>query len=288
MDILDYVYESLEFKELSIVLKYLYQGKKNISYEEFKDLIIKFGLKIMENYLKTNDLIDEIFFFSIEEKLPTYGSYYLEINEIVIRDDKIKNLYNGDIKELLVIFHELNHFKINCDLIKENYNFDLLRVLKEKIIANNIDYYYTKNYSLFSEEVYADLLSIKNLFAFLSYSEIKLSKIDYLVLEKYLLKLKEDYNNNVRDFTHTLKINDNYLPYEEVFDMCVFRNCSYLIDNPILNIEYYNEAGIIKKRTIEELTQLYEIESDMNRKKLIKDIILNNSREFVKQIKVKK
>ena len=288
MDLLYGVYESLEFKELGIILNELYQGKKKISYDKFCKLIIKFGLKIMENYLKINDLFDEKFSFSIEEKLPIYGRYYSLINEIVISDVKIKNLYDGDIKELLVIFHELNHFKIKCDLIKENYSFDLLRVLKEKIVESNIDYYYSKNYSLFSEEVYADLLSVKNLFDFLSYFQIKLSKFDYEVLKKYLLKLKEDYSNNIRDFTHTLKIKDNYLPYEEVFDMFILSNSSYLKDYPILNIEYYYESGIVKKRTFEELTMLYVLESSSNRKKLIQDIILKNTCEFIKKLKVKK
>ena len=157
----------------------------------------------------------------------------------------------------------------------------MIKVLKEKILANNIDFYYTKNYSLFSEEVYADLLSVKSLIEFLEQANIKLSRLDYELLEKYLKKLKEDYQNNMRDFTHTLKIKNDYLTYEEAFDLYISKNPIALCDYPILNIEYYYKDGVVIKRTVEELVSLYK-EEDLDKKQLIKEIIINNSLGIIK------
>ena len=92
MDVLDKVYESLEFKELGKVIKDIYLGKKDISYDEFKDLIISFGLKVMKTYLEENALQDEMYSFLIEKGTHISGSYYPEINEIVINDLEIKKI----------------------------------------------------------------------------------------------------------------------------------------------------------------------------------------------------
>ena len=94
---------------------------------------------------------------------------------ITINEKVIYDIYLGKINSMIIIFHELNHFKVFYDLRLEKINFDLIRIAKEELIRLSEDdnekqtefivdksQYYVDNYKLYSEEKFVDLVKAHN------------------------------------------------------------------------------------------------------------------------------
>ena len=162
-------------KTLSNRVDWKFCISKFITYDEFKIMIHTFIVEIMELFLEDNKYSDDTYEVCFK-KLPrsVNGEFVADGNILVISDDVIKRIYNGKLDDLVVIFHELNHFKLKYDVLNGVINLDTCRIVKEMLIMNDDlnsssynntfnksisrnDFYYYDNYRVFSEEVIANI-----------------------------------------------------------------------------------------------------------------------------------
>ena len=185
---------------------------------------------------------------------------------------------------LEVFFHELNHFKIYCDIEVGTPNICLYRILKEKLAMESIDKhdrnYYDANYSLYSEEIYVEFLELMDFLKFIKLIDHKRfdSVFDELI-EATSTRLKDIINrwsNETRNLYRVIHFNNDYMNINDIFDLQLRDNKKWLEEYPLLKIEYYiDEYGNIVKRNIGELRELLKIETDNKRKEFICMLILN-------------
>ena len=241
----------------------------------------------MKNYLeKTGFIKDERFkkirFSSGNLSGKILGSHYE--GNIVIDEKVIEGLYNGKLDMLEAFFHELNHFKIYCDIEVGTPNICLYRILKEKLARESIDKhdrnYYYANYSLYSEEIYVEFLALMDFLKFIKLVDSKRfdSVFDEL-REATSTRLKDIINrwsNETRNLYRVIHFNNDYMNINDIFDLQLRDNKKWLEDYPLLKIEYYiDESGNIVKRNIGELREVLKIETDNKRKEFICMLILN-------------
>ena len=241
----------------------------------------------MKNYLEETGLVKDERFKKIRfssGKLPgkILGSHYE--GNIVIDEKVIEGLYNGKLEMLEVFFHELNHFKIYCDIEVGTPNICLYRILKEKLAMESIDKhdrnYYDANYSLYSEEIYVEFLALMDFLKFIKLIDHK--RFDFVfdeLIEATSTRLKDIINrwsNETRNLYRVIHFNNDYMNINDIFDLQLRDNKKWLEEYPLLKIEYYiDEYGNIVKRNIGELRELLKIETDNKRKEFICMLILN-------------
>lgn len=270
-----------------VIRDILHKRKKDTVYEAFKSHLIFLGESIMKNYLEETGLVKDERFKKIRfssGKLPgkILGSHYE--GNIVIDEKVIEGLYNGKLEMLEVFFHELNHFKIYCDIEVGTPNICLYRILKEKLAMESIDKhdrnYYDANYSLYSEEIYVEFLALMDFLKFIKLIDHKRfdSVFDELI-EATSTRLKDIINrwsNETRNLYRVIHFNNDYMNINDIFDLQLRDNKKWLEEYPLLKIEYYiDEYGNIVKRNIGELRELLKIETDNKRKEFICMLILN-------------
>ena len=270
-----------------VIRNILHKRKKDTVYEAFKSHLIFLGESIMKNYLEETGLVKDERFKKIRfssGKLPgkILGSHYE--GNIVIDEKVIEGLYNGKLEMLEVFFHELNHFKIYCDIEVGTPNICLYRILKEKLAMESIDKhdrnYYDANYSLYSEEIYVEFLALMDFLKFIKLIDHKRfdSVFDELI-EATSTRLKDIINrwsNETRNLYRVIHFNNDYMNINDIFDLQLRDNKKWLEEYPLLKIEYYiDEYGNIVKRNIGELRELLKIETDNKRKEFICMLILN-------------
>ena len=129
------IIKNQDFKDLINALKDINNKTKvTISNHEFKELLINFFYAIMKSYLTKSNLLDnknyQNFSFQIQE-LPRNidGKYVIKESTIIINESIILDIYHGNFHNLKTIFHELNHFKVDCDLENSIPNINLYRIL---------------------------------------------------------------------------------------------------------------------------------------------------------------
>ena len=276
------------FKVVDKVIRdILHKRKKDTVYEAFKSHLIFLGESIMKNYLEETGLVKDERFKKIRfssGKLPgkILGSHYE--GNIVIDEKVIEGLYNGKLEMLEVFFHELNHFKIYCDIEVGTPNICLYRILKEKLAMESIDKhdrnYYDANYSLYSEEIYVEFLTLIDFLKFIKLIDHK--RFDTVfdeLIEATSTRLKDIINrwsNETRNLYRVIHFNNDYMNINDIFDLQLRDNKKWLEEYPLLKIEYYiDEYGNIVKRNIGELRELLKIETDNKRKEFICMLILN-------------
>lgn len=287
MDILnELILKTKNFEILGNVLKNHHLKKEElqpiISYEEFKETIKAFVEKVMVTLLENTDYPKDKYSFSFKQmRLSNRGNFFPENNEIVINEDVIKKLYQGNLSELTTIFHELNHFKIKYELKSGKINQDLVRIVKENLLRTAIfeksTGYYECNYRVFSEEKVVERNAIKNLIFFLQNANINLPDHEMQELERRISNNNRQYENYLRDLRYNVNFNSYFLDFEEAFDVMIIYNQNWL-EYPQLCIEYYqDEAGKVKKRTIEQLKEMLNDEMDEDIKQYIKQLLIPNS-----------
>lgn len=263
-----------------------------MSYDAFKDLIKQFVEEIMLNYLSKLNLL-EIKKCSciVKNNLPIKirGYYNYDENRIVINEDVIKKIYNGNMTEILVLFHELNHFKTKFDIIKEETSYNLIQILKEMLLREAInqdekrltkgmseDQYYKCNYSLYREENYVNVMAITDLNLFIEKIGIELTAEQTKKLDEILSTSLKNYTDYNRDFTYILTYNNYHMNFEDAFELELKRYPEWLIKFPLLQTEYYKTGeGKIVKRSVEELKNLISEEKNIKKIEFIKYLIMH-------------
>ena len=248
---------------------------KLVTYQEFKDDIYNYIISIMYNFLDNNGFSNDKCTVIIKDLPKKHRGFFLDCQEydnlLVIDEEVIKNIYDGHIEKLLIIFHELNHFKVKYDIKSGVINENIVRIIKEKLIRTckdiysfsslDSDDYYYDNYNVYSEEIYVNLQAKKSfLYMLKSLTNNKLIQSEFTKIfkEEYgdeIAKEAKKYRNHLRDISSRSDFNDYYLNFEEAFDLLVVDNPKWL-DYPQISIEYYlDENNKVQKRSIEQLQE---------------------------------
>ncbi len=240
--------------------------KEYISYNEFRLLIKNFTLDIMKYYLDRINAVNykepyvSIFHYKHSRR------YDSKFNKITIDEDVVCNIYEGNISDMVTVFHELVHFQMFFDInYRKMVNEDTIRIVKEDLISsyirkNNLSSgrsYYADNYVYLSSEIYAEKEGINLLveFLYLVYRSVFWSKKD-LYNKMYLIEegIRKDtpdyekrYKKKIRYFSNLGEFLKEYISFEDVFDYLVKYNPEWL-EYPQISAEYEMNDGIIKKR----------------------------------------
>lgn len=274
---------------------------KLTKYDDFKNDIYNFIVSIMNDFLESSGFNNDKCVVDFKKLSNLKKGFYFGSEEnhlLVINEEVIRNIYDGDIEEFMAILHELNHFKVQCDIKSGKINEDIVRIIKEKLIRKSArdpfgeidsikskktgyeyvnDDYYCDNYDVYSEEIYVNLQAKKDLL-FIIKSLTKDTSIQQKITKVFEDGYKDEierYNNHERDFTNSLIFNSFYLSYEEAFDLLVTDNPDWLSYSQ-LNIEYYiGENNKIQKRSIEQLLELMNSTNNFEKKAYINSLIYN-------------
>ena len=290
--------ENFEDENVKIITNLLkkcftnYQREQNFSFsklltfQEFKENIYNFITSIMHKFLDNYNFGSDKCTVMIIPLSKKNKGFFLNSekygNLIVINEEVIRNIYDGHIEDFIVIFHELNHFKIKYDIESGIINEDTVRIIKEKLIRTSEDrysfnpqdsnYYYCDNYEVYSEEIYANLQAKKDFLLMLkSLTDNKLIQEEFSSIfeEEYkdeMANEKKRYNNHIRDLSSRSDFNDYSLSFEDAFDLLVTDNPKWL-KYPQISIEYYiDENNKIQKRSIRQLQE--QLNSSNNHDKI--------------------
>lgn len=194
------------------------------------------------------------------------GRWVSKYNEITINEDVVRNIYEGNMRDMISIFHELVHFQMFYDInYRKLVNEDTIRIVKEELIEdyireNNLrsnKSYYKDNYVYLSSEIYAEKEGINLLveFLYLVYKSVIESKKDLYdkmyVIEEEIRKDTPDYEkrykNKLRYFREIKEFPDKWVSYEEVFDYLVKFNSEWL-EYPQISAQYEIVNGIVNKK----------------------------------------
>lgn len=240
--------------------------KEYISYDEFRLLIKNLIFDIMKYYLDRINVVNchgpYVRVFHFEHS----GGWVSKYNEITINEDVVRNIYEGNMRDMISIFHELVHFQMFYDInYRKLVNEDTIRIVKEELIEdyireNNLrsnNSYYKDNYVYLSSEIYAEKEGINLLveFLYLVYKSVIGSKKDLYdkmyVIEEEIRKDTPDYEKRykkkLRYFREIKEFPDKWVSYEEVFDYLVKFNSEWL-EYPQISAQYEIVNGIINKK----------------------------------------
>lgn len=286
--------EAMEFFNFfhKLMLKIVGKDVEIITYEEFKDLFIKFGKSIAKNYCEEYYEKDNLQIV-IEDLKKISGMYLNNRNLIVINEKDVSKIYyEYDLEGLISLFHELYHYKVQVDIKKGIVNDEIAKCIKEGLLDNlsrnsdNINsfktkgaycelqnsnnYYYTDNYRNYFEECLANISAYKTIKVFLilvakinNYPMGSIEKAKEELDNTYdgkILEAEQLYENRIKNFVHTtLPINSYYADFDEIFD-CFIKDNKKWLEYEIISLEYVldKETGKVRKRTIEELYTLKE------------------------------
>ena len=240
--------------------------KEYISYDEFRLLIKNLIFDIMKYYL---DRINVVNYYGPYVKVFHFehsGMWVSKYNEITINEDVVRNIYEGNMRDMISIFHELVHFQMFYDInYRKLVNEDTIRIVKEELIEdyireNNLrsnKSYYKDNYVYLSSEIYAEKEGINLLveFLYLVYKSVIGSKKDLYdkmyVIEEEIRKDTPDYEKRykkkLRYFREIKEFTDKWVSYEEVFDYLVKFNSEWL-EYPQISAQYEIVNGIVNKK----------------------------------------
>ena len=267
---------------------------KYISYNDFRMMLHTFIVEIMCFFLEDTKYSDDtydVYFKKLPRKVK--GEFSNKENILIISDDIIKSIYDGNLDDIDTIFHELNHFKVKYELRSGVINKDVCRIAKETLIRYDEgrpnhklgkilkgkdiyidDFYYRDNYLNYSEEVIVRIRASKDMILFskmlVIFGNLSNKNKAFEVLDNKLNDMIKDdkirYNYYNRDLRLNPMFNNNFLDFDEAFDFLVKYNPEWL-KAPQISVEYYLDSdGYVKKKDILQLRDdLSKIDDDDTR-----------------------
>ena len=239
-----------EFQEICLVLKQKYNNKliftkqNNKYYNDFKNNLIDLVIFIMKNIIGNSIYKDDEVCCIVQKICIGYGSFNKYSNKIVIREEIIEKIYKGDIKGLIIIFHEIYHFIVKYDILNGIVNEDIIKILKEKLICDNKKNYKINNYRILYEENYVEIKAIYEFLYLINMLKIELTKKDIKILKDNYNQAIELYNYNKR-FIEDINMR---VDFNELFDEMIKRYPEWLNYTQI-GLEYTkNNKNYVKNR----------------------------------------
>ena len=256
VDLLDFpdIDHTLKVKLINELMKQLMLKKIELSPEKQKKIIINLAKTYME-YKVSNP---KVIYDKLEEKTAGVSLYnYIWLDEKTIEEFIETKNY---IALLELVFHECTHtFQKYCLTKKENMSYLLLQEAKEMIISNHSNTYYKDNYRLYTEEVEARIMGMRETINYLSILNLKVSNLS--IFQNRLLNEEKNLSNKTRIFEGKESTVDEIFESIEITEEEFTRF-------PILSVQYKYENGKLMRKTKEELEYEYS-KVDSNNKQLI-------------------
>ena len=239
------------------ILSFIIDGKKIISYNTFKVLMMRSAEKSMRQI--NNDCIKKYTPHARIRNLDGANGSAFDINNVSFNELIIKELYEGYIYPLTTYYHELVHIKQSIEIELGHVSYDLVAMIKDKVISdyelklNKTNNYYKRNYYNISFEKDAHLKGIKM-------AQQLMSNLGYKNLNEYFDKVRRLWPEDNNTLDRVVEDKDNgvliTVIQDEIFDKVIANNPGYLKRFPQLNFEYVNENGNVRKRTKNELNKI--------------------------------
>ena len=248
------------FEKIGTILKSIYNQKNNfitkrkeiIDYKDFKYDIQELVILIMKTISKDNVDINKRVSCSVLTFMLGMASFDKKNNEVKLRDELVREIYNGDIIQIATIFHEVYHFIIKYDILMGKTNEIIVNCLKEVLLESIYSNYYVDNYGILFEENYVDIKGISEFMNLMNIIQIDLTKKDIKRLLNTYFNAKDKYqyyNRHIDD-------NISNITFHELFDLKIVEHPEWLKYFQ-LNFEYYiDNEGNINKRNREQLREL--------------------------------
>lgn len=236
------------------ILSFIIDGKKIISYNTFKVLMMRSAEKSMRQI--NNDCIKKYTPHAMIRNLDGANGSAFDINNVSFNELIIKELYEGYIYPLTTYYHELVHIKQSIEIELGHVSYDLVAMIKDKVISdyelklNKTNKYYNQNYYNISFEKDAHLKGIKM-------AQQLMSNLGYKNLNEYFDKVRRLWPEDNNALDRVVEDKDNgvliTVTQDEIFDKVIANNPSYLKRFAQLNFEYVNDNGVVRKKTKDEL-----------------------------------
>ena len=228
------------------IIKDILQGKKTVSYEEFKKAITIFFQNII-------DTIDNKIVFKISNDLPSgitgycNDLYKKEDEQVVIINEQVtKKIYEGNKLEIYKIYHEIKHLIDNNNIKNNIVDKENMRIIKEKAIIHylnnkeeNLGYkYYYDNYFKESGEILADWYGIKQMEELFEKLHIKLNFLNRRKIENKKRELQNNYLDTSRYIRSLGKYKKCELNLDTIFDLIYLNNQDLSKENHFFKRKY--------------------------------------------------
>lgn len=243
-----------ELDDLRVVYQILIRNKI-VTYETFEELMLRASEKNMRAIAagKIKNYNPKAFITMDDEvNGKAYRHYY-----IMLKKDVIKALYEGYYDALITYYHEINHVRQSVSLELGNFSPILMLILKDRIVRdfelrfNKTNNYYKDNYLYLPEEVHAEQTAINDTGRLLSSL--------YLTDESKILdKRRKQWPSNMTNRERKIRVNGKIekVDIDEIFLEMINKDPNYIIRYQILNLEFINDNGAIRRKTKEELETL--------------------------------
>lgn len=213
----------------------------------------------------------------------TNGDYRHDSHMIRLNKSKISPFLINNIKVLNTIFHETRHAKQFTDMENEDNYFDLLKMVKDEVLAirlfYGVDGYEPKktknfrNYKYCSYESDARCTAIVDT---INYLKITAKDLADKTSKEYIDVLVQDLK--IRDnLTRELDVENNLYDLDTIFDLECDKDkiAQYIKKYPVLLKEYHEDGT--KREIVELLEQRQFHYHELNNLNIDKEQIRNNS-----------
>lgn len=292
--------ENVEAVTQNIIMDRITIQKTKISYDTFEKIINYYVIWSMK---ELNSIIKQK--YKTKYKNFIFSCEIVELNETTqglcsmdnmgnnknfyntkmkINKNDVLNLFeNGNISSLLTFFHELRHVQQDIFIKNNIFNNNIMLQIKEQIIRKyeiskyKTNTFYNNNYYNLVMEYDAELVARDNLINLFSFFELP---IPQETMQNY-----KNFQENVPDFRiKKIIVNNKEIisTLGDVFETIIQEVPEYLELYPQLKVEYINDNGTIRRKTIQELEEsLSDFENDANQKE--KTIFVTELIDILKQ-----
>ena len=235
------------------LLKQGFEGKelclsKIVSYEEFKHDISNFVLSIMEKFLGESGFSDKCKVDVRDSNDDKFYDLQENGNLIIISENTVKKLYDGDYEQLISIFKQLNHFKVKYDIKLGDSSEIITRILKEKLVKR-VNNNQSNEFESYSEELHTRMCAKNN---FLQILELLTDNKEIFRIYSSNINEKhvEEYTKYKEHLTYyqTNLFNEFYLEFDKAFEMLVKRNPEWLKYPQIAQEYFLDENNNVRKK----------------------------------------
>ena len=266
---------NIEFEtSIKLLTEYL-ENKVILTEEATKAIIRSIAIKMLETLNIENN---GVYYHKSNNNYGLYNTDELCISlntKLITRFLNQKNSLYNRLKVLNTMFHEITHSIYTQARQKGIWTPEIYTILKEWIIADYDINYYEENYEAVKEEIEARIGGMNYLSKFIeTFLPHLLDKIQDRIIEDLLTEeeLKKEKNNDL-----LLILTNQQKEFNLIFDTLIRYNPIIIKNNPILNLEYYEDG------TIKTYEDIFKYRNEEN-KDIIDEILKRRYPETIQPI----
>ena len=245
--------------ETDLIIYYAHYGNKLVSYDTFEEFMTSTFEKFMRQL--NFDRIKNYNFDVIVDKDKDSENDGCEIfaSIFVLKQERLKELYEGNLYGLVVLYHELWHGFQEIGIRSGQINSELMLMIKDIIIRkysdkySSNDEYYNMNYRNISFEIDAQDKAIQVVKKYIDIYKLG-------VTDDTLSTIRNLYGKDIFNTNRVVLVDgkEQTMTLDEIFDDLIKTHPELLQKYPQLNVEYLVENNSVRRKNIEELKELLE------------------------------